>query len=93
MEIPLTICTATTIQYSDGAVPAYVDEQEVFIFFGVPTAADYEMVDQYIYETAEHHGAADGDVMAELNSGDSYGMNKFIELPEGNLTTNWEQRL
>ena len=92
MEIPLTICTVVTIQYSDGAVPAYIDDQEVFIFFGVPTSADYQMVDQYIEETAEQYGADDAAVAAELNS-PTYGNNKFIELPEGNLTTNWEQRL
>lgn len=92
MDIPLTVCTVITIQYSDGAVPAYVDAQEVFIFFGVPTTADYNMVDEYIAERADYYGADEAAVAAELEA-ISFGNNKFIPLPEGNMTSHWEQRL
>lgn len=92
MDIPVTICNVIIIQYSDGLVPGYIDGIETFLFFGEPTKADYDMVDEYVTERAEYYGADEAETAAELES-PTYGNNKFIELPEGHITTNWEQRL
>ncbi len=93
MEIPITIATVVAVRSGlpDTHSPR-PDGVQTFVFFGVPTSADYDMVNECFSDMAIDRGVDIAFVDEELDTG-SYGNECFIEYPNGSISMLWEQRL
>lgn len=93
MEIPITIATVVAVRSGlpDTHSPR-PDGLETFVFFGVPTTADYDMVNECMSDMAVDRGVDIAFVDEELDTG-YYGSDARIDYPEGSISMLWEQRL
>lgn len=93
MDIPVTIVNVIAVTYAD-RIPAYVDQVETFLFFGIVTAANHEEVTACAYELVQEcTDQLDDEHIFDALHTEEYGMNRCVEFPDGNVSIHWEQRL
>jgi len=93
MEIPITIATIIALEWSE-RIPAFIDAQETFVFFGIPTGAEKGAVyDCAVEMVLARTDDLDAEAMWEIiDKSSAYNRTEF-EFTEGLISIHWEQRL
>ncbi len=93
MEIPITIAVVTALTWSE-RIPAYIDEQQTFVFFGDPMGADNTEVYRCAIEMVQRRtdDIDEGDMWKIIDTPSGFNMKEF-EFNEGHVSVRWEKRL
>mgnify|MGYP000214996560 CR=1 FL=1 len=104
MELQLTLVSVIGLQFSDGEVPAYVDQLQTFVFAGEPTGDDRESVIECATEMAMGNLGCSSqfdddpeeaylDIDEIFRTGSFNRENSSVVYPEGSISIHWGQRL
>ncbi len=91
MDLPLKLVNVIGLQFSDGAVPAFVDQIQTFVFVGGVTPSQREEVIQCATEMVMNN-SDDGvavDVDETFRTGSYNGDNSSVEYTEGSVSIHW----
>lgn len=93
MDIPVTIAVVTALTWSE-RIPAYIDEQQTFIFFGDPMGAEVGSVYECAIEMVERRtdDLDDVDMWKIIDTDTAFNIKEF-EFSEGHVSVRWETRL
>lgn len=102
MELQLTLVSVIGLQFSDGKVPAYVDQLQTFVFAGEPTGDDRESVIECATEMAMGNLGCSSqfdddpeeaylDIDEIFRTGSFNRENSSVEYPEGSVSIHWSK--